>query len=321
MDDYNAFANFITIKEAKMRKLIPEEISDYFNEQCKCGSEMIISTTLKQIMCCDPLCFIKQGYSLDEYLKRNGIKGLGPESCINVIRIYQERAGRKSFIEMMLSYQDKIHLLGDYGHSVSDAIKVIQSKPITFPNLVASLGLPKLDSKVTTLLRGFSSSESLLWTLVQNYDGNLSYFFDIRNVFDPTFRFYFKFYLHDICYLTDRYPNILKQANRVIKVCVTGSVSPNGIPMNRQNFVAYCNSVATTADGVRLYEIENSTAIHTVSYLICDVPNSHSKYNVAKAREEAEGVKIIYTSSEFVNLLKEGVINYGQQSESSAASK
>lgn len=310
LDSFGAFSEFITMEEAKNKGLIPSDIASYFPNKCKCGSDMIISSNLKVMMCCDPLCYIKQGYSLLEFLRRGDIKGIGPAACLGTAQAFYKSNPNRSYLNMIYTSLDKISAYGNEGVDIEDAIKYIVKQSKTFATIVSSLGIPKLGTRVIDVLKGLNTPNIMLQDIVYNHNGSVSSFLESRGVSDTMFKFYFKFYLNDIVYVTEVYENMIREAMRDIKICITGSLSPNGVSLTRPQFIKYCNTISVAKDGNRLFEIQDSSAIKSVNYLICDYPSSSSKYQTAAEREKLEQRKIIYTSTEFLNLIEQEVKAY-----------
>ena len=135
-DRYYAFSYFMTVEEAKRFGTIPKEYWDYFPNKCECGSENILTGSLQQPQCCNPKCFIKQGYALSELLTRFKCKGLGPARCIEIVKTLAPQFKYNSYIEILdMRQEDFPSALAQKAYSIDllRAIGKIRSKKITFP--------------------------------------------------------------------------------------------------------------------------------------------------------------------------------------------
>lgn len=309
LDGYGAFSNFITVAEAKAKNKIPENLHDHFPDKCKCGSDMIVTTELQRICCCNPLCYIKQGRSLLHFIKSGGINGLGPVSCEEVFRSFQRIHPDESYISMLLNNFHNIPVYSEYGYSVHAALRETLARPVSLSTMVSSLGLPYIGKDICKVFDKYDTIDNWLLEVTEDFSGSIGRYFSACGINDVSVKFYIKYYLKDIVNVTDLFPNRMSKGHMQIDICITGSVFPNGKHMTRDDFLLHCNSLLT-ADGKRLFDIKNTSAMHSVNYIVCDNPSGSQKYLVAKRREELEGKKILYTSTEFINLIKGGIEEY-----------
>ena len=102
LDEYNAFAEFISVSQAKSSGIIPESFHNIFQDKCKCGSDFIISENLTQLQCCDPRCKIKMGHTLADILARFDCKNLGPATCLSIMSECYDKLKYKSPVEVLM---------------------------------------------------------------------------------------------------------------------------------------------------------------------------------------------------------------------------
>ena len=289
-DRYYAFSYFMTVEEAKRFGTIPKEYWDYFPNKCECGSENILTGSLQQPQCCNPKCFIKQGYALSELLTRFKCKGLGPARCIEIVKT--------------LAPQFKYNSI-----DLLRAIGKIRSEKITFPTLISNLAIPTLGDKALKLLQGINNFEE--FAAYVKASGSLQAFCDSRGIHDPMVFFWIQQSIVDI-WLADlvMQKSVRAEGKIKIEICITGFLRMNGTRITKDEFVKLCNKVSVTEDGTQLFEVVQNTAKVGAVHIIADAPSNSAKYLAGLKRGEEvdiDGVKrsVLMSSSEFINYLEE----------------
>lgn len=254
-DSGNAFTDFLTIKNAEYVGVIPEDFHGVFPVYCECGSENIINFTRTKISCCNPRCFIKQGLALSELFSRFNIKGIADATCSEVYKMLFKIDSEKknigeeglfasdSYIEILLLDEDKYPIYFRQtirGSDFISAVNIIRNKVLTFPELVAKLGLPEFDSTAYKLFYDINSFDELKQLIEES--GGVSSFCEKRGVYAPLKKFWLEASMSDILvadyiFSDNRRLNGLKQFD----VCITGSLHYNGIKYTKNDFIALCN--------------------------------------------------------------------------------
>ena len=223
-DRYYAFSYFMTVEEAKRFGTIPKEYWDYFPNKCECGSENILTGSLQQPQCCNPKCFIKQGYALSELLTRFKCKGLGPARCIEIVKTLAPQFKYNSYIEILdMRQEDFPPALAQKAYSIDllRAIGKIRSEKITFPTLISNLAIPTLGDKALKLLQGINNFEE--FAAYVKASGSLQAFCDSRGIHDPMVFFWIQQSIVDI-WLADlvMQKSVRAEGKIKIEICITG---------------------------------------------------------------------------------------------------
>lgn len=306
---YHTFDNFVTIEEAKATGIIPasyinakDPAGGIFPNRCKCGSQNIISRNLKRAMCCNPKCKIKMGLALAELFARLGVKGLGEATCIKFISLVYDKLQYASHLEVFLMKYD------DYppqfkwtviGEKMYIECQKARKTPMTFSGMVTMLGLPEFGNGAADLFYGFHSFEEFFATIkkfngIQNYCSS-------RGVYDKDKLFWLYCSMTDIMVADHVFYNIRREGLRKIKVCITGILTIRNVRVSRKEYVDACNNIAKLDNGLQLFEIENTAAKETCSYVIADYPSNSAKYLAGKKRG------VLITGDGFITKLKEAV--------------
>lgn len=311
-DRYYAFSHFMTVEEAKRLGSIPEEYWDYFPDTCECGSENILTGNLQQPQCCNPKCFIKQGYALSELLTRFKCKGLGPARCIEIVKTLSPQFKYDSYIEIFDMNPNSFPIaLAQKAYSVDllNAIVKIRGEKITFPTLISNLAIPTLGDKALKLLQGVNSFAE--FAAYVKAAGSLQKFCDSRGIHDPMVFFWIQQSLIDM-WLADliMQNSVRKEGKIKIEICITGFLHLNGKRITKDEFVKFCNEISVSEDGTQVFEVIQNTAKVGAVHIIADAPSNSAKYLAGLRRGEEvdiDGVKrsVLMSSSEFIDYLKE----------------
>ena len=313
---YGAFDNFVTVREAKEIGLIPARYVDadfpedgIFPDKCVCGSENIITRDLKRAACCNPRCKVKLGFALSELFSRFGTKGIGDQTCIQMINGVYSRLRYKSHIEVLaLRYEDYPQsLYGTVaGQTMFHTCSRIRTQQMTFSGMISMLGLPELSTSTGVMFRGINNASQLIERIKEC--GGVASFCSRRGIYDSEKLFWLYNSLTDILLAEKIFSNLRKEGIRRIKICITGMVCVDGVHLTRTAFLNYCNSIARYDNGVQILEIENTSAKESCAYVVADYPSNSSKYLAGKARG------VLITADDFVNKIK-GVITQCMESE------
>jgi hypothetical protein len=340
-DRWGAFKDFIRMEDAKEEGLLPEIYHESFPNICLpkdggCGSEIIVSVDSTnpnerkigaRVTCCNPRCKIKIGYTLHHMMTRFGCKNVGERTCLNIVDYAYDYLQLKSHVEVL--YFDDKYLFPDIkGMSFvhfNQALHKIKSTNLTFPDMVSRLGIPGFDSNAIKVLDGINTVVELIEIVKAN--GGIKSFLYQRGIEDPMKVFYFHEFLQDILHAEHKvFKNLIPIGKIKISVCITGNLNLNGIRITAPQFIELCNTVGIVGN-VRLFEVVENTAIQTTSFVIADYESTSRKYLKAREREGSEGKylpsaeeggepvyenrKIIYSSREFIDWLREVVSKCG----------
>jgi hypothetical protein len=316
-DKWGAFFEFVSVEQAKKEEIIPVTHARYFPDKCEevndhgikqgCDSDMIISRSLTRLMCCNPRCQVKLAYALDEMLDRFSCKHVGEQTCKNIVRYAFKFMELKSHVEI-LTMEDK-HLVPDVRGMnfvwFRQAIAKATETSLTFPDMVSRLAIPEFKTSAIKIFAGISSTKELVEKI--KTAGGIQKFMLSKGIEDQMKVFYLSEFLQDIAFAEFRaFKKIRSVGKMKMQVCITGNLSPEGYKITKAEFIELCNKLGTVGN-YRMFDVEMTTAIQTTAYVIADYRSNTDKYSIAKSREEVEGKKILYTSSEFLRYLK-GVV-------------
>lgn len=301
-DSYGAFADFITVSQAKEINLIPEEYHKSFDDNCKCGSEMIIKNTLTEIQCCDPRCSIKLGYALAELFSRFGCKGMGEETCKSIVR--QKRSDLKipSHIELLTMLPDDYPevLYGAKQFDYVTAKEQIMSRKMSFGEMISLIAIPEFHEDAKKIFSKYNSLREVVEEIkAHKY---MQDWFATKGVYSTMKLFYFSTFIRDIALAETIFFDNLRAVGMIkLPIVVTGRLSLDGVRMSEAEFIELCNNVVTLENGTRLLEISSVSAVNSVPFIVADFETTNRKYLIGKERG------VLITSKQFIDYLKERV--------------
>jgi len=306
LDVLNAYYDFVSVDDAKYLKYIPEEFHNIIESKCDCHSDRITNRSGSVITCCNPRCYIKLGHSLYSMLSYFGVKDIGEETCKKIMKMGIEQGilTVPSHVELLYKYTEFEYLLGAKYESFLDVIARIHTSSMNFHQIVRAVSITGFDTKCVDYFGDIKDSNELMEEFkrygVVDTMAN-------RRVFDLKKCLSLILFMKDIVLFERAFQGKLyAPALKTVKICITGPVSPEGVYMNRREFIRYCNELSSF-EGFKVFEITEGGPA-TSPYVIADSPSSSAKYSRALEREQDNpGLKVIYTSTEFVNLIRDEV--------------
>jgi hypothetical protein len=300
-----AFSEFVGMEQAKKYNLVPEDYQDVFPDRCECGSEMIVKTNLRRVMCADPRCRIKLAYNFRHMLQQFNCKHVGEQSCLDIMRYSYAKLKLKSHLEL-LSFTDADlppYMGGMAMYHFFQAVTKMKATRMSFGVMISNLGIPGFDS---TALKIFSKVENLNDFLTKaQAEGGIANFLSNRGVEDRMRVFNLVEYLPDIAMAeTQIFGKPLAVGKIEVSIVITGNISLYGRAITKSAYVGLCNKVGELSPSVRLFDVRRNSAVQSTAYLIAEGPSSNSKYLEVSAREASERRKLIYTPLEFIDHLK-----------------
>lgn len=304
LDSLNAYADYKSVDYAKMTGEIPEILHDYINSKCMCGSDRM--TNGVSLTCCNPRCYIKLGHRLSEFFSYFGAKNLGPATCIKITKLGVQGGifSLPSQLEVFTTFEKFEYLLGEKYYDLLLGLETVHKNTLTLGQMVQSVGIPGFDTNCSELFKDISSTTQLKEKL--NEEGVVQFLHN-KGIDDLKKCLNLVLYLSDVFILERTFRGEkIEKIIRNVKICITGPVYPDGVYMKREDFIRHVNSISKIGN-VQLFNISESGP-STSAYVIADSPSTNSKYIKAKQRESFNpGVKVIYSATEFVNLIKEEV--------------
>lgn len=306
LDVLNAYYDFVSVDDAKYLGYIPEEFHSIISSKCDCHSDRITTSSGSVMTCCDPRCYIKLGYSLHSMLSYFGVRDVGEETCKKMMKmgIREGILTLPSHVEVLYKFEEFRFLLGAKYNNLLEVVAKIHTSSLNFHHIVRAVSIPGFDTKCVDYFGDINNSDELLSEFkkygVVNTMAN-------RRVFDLKKCLNLIFYMKDVVLFEKAFQGKLyAPALKNVKICITGPVNPEGMYMNRKEFVRYCNEISSFGEN-KIFEISEGGP-STSPYVIADAPSGSSKYNTAVNREmDNPGLKVIYSSTEFVNLIRDEV--------------
>lgn len=326
-DRFLAFNSWVSIKEAKDQKMIPEKYWNYFSDYCVCGSENMISSNLKRCKCCDPKCDVKYMYMFASFMKKSKCDNFGYSNCKTVydafmsenkIRIENLQKGISEkrplfvynhFLELFtIDWQDYPIFLQStsVGLEFYQCAVRLQSDSLTFPQLMSRLSLPGLDNDALKLFKGCCSFQDFINKVKQA--GGLQRFCASKGIYAAETLSTIVEYFLDMGIADTIFGQTLRQEGiQVVKICITGSVRLAGESMTKACFVQKLNELCIDKNGVPLYEFMLSSAVQSTPFIVYSSESNSAKFRAGKTRGEITDSfgthKVLIKPDELVQLL------------------
>ena len=215
----NAFMNYDTMAEMKDRK-IPIEYHKVLPNYCECGAEMIISTDLTEIQCCDPYCKIKMSHNIAYFISYLGYKGIGDAICRRLYDVvYTDEMYPSFLVAFDIDESTLISAIGIHNAEVFMAIrKQIMETPITFKDSIAALGIPNIGAK--SRIFDFLHSPADIVSLILN--NTYENFLNDIGLISPSYKYGFDVFAPSIAYLYSRIVNnIIAESNIILQYIIS----------------------------------------------------------------------------------------------------
>jgi hypothetical protein len=300
-DKEQAFFEWVSVTVAKRAGDIPQKYWSYFEDTCECGSDNIIKNNLKAMSCCDPKCFIKQGYAIAELLTRFGVKGLKEATCRKIYTEFkrQDQKLKESGKEGLLisdSYVAAIAVPWDRypdeiartvaGSDFYHACLEIVTKPVTFPKLVSKLAIPSIGSSADRLVSGIRNFDELFQTIKD--EGGVAAFCSRRGFYSNLVHYNFRISLFDIATADRIFKRAVKPEGCLkLNVCMTGMIYLNGTRLTKEKYLAQCNKLCFV-DNIQLVELNMTSAKETNPFILYSRESGDAKFVAGRARGVTE---------------------------------
>lgn len=328
---YYAYSNWMTVADAKLVGMIPEQYADAFDDLCECGSDNIVAPNLRREMCCNPRCRIKEGHKLAEMFSRFGELGLGYMTCSHIYNVMKDLDAKlktdgkeglfiyNTFTEVLMVPWEKYPMSVQNtasGLRFFEACMRIRNHRMTFGQLVGYLGLTNLGSNAEKIFEGINSYKE--WRDIVLSCGGIINFCTRRGISSPEVVYNIASSIEDIAVAEFACSQSLRKTGQYkMSVCITGSVVCNGIRMTKAKFIDACNELCVAEDGTALLEVKSVSGPVTVPFVIYTTPSGSSKYNVGQSRgwvtDDLGKHEVLITASDFYNWLKEAMNEWNRK--------
>ena len=329
-DKYNAFSGWLSVKNAKQIGFIPEKYWPYFKDNCECGSANIITHSLTQEMCCDPMCYIKQPFKLANLFKQFQLTGVGERTCANVyntLKMYDERYkenGDEPLFVTNSCYEVLAIPWDKYPTALSDVASMnfcsacmkVKQASVTYPQLIANMGLPSISNEAKKLFSGLNSFQELKEEIQRL--GNIQNFCISRGFMAPVYAYNLATFIEDIAVISSICGNSVRaEGLNKLDVCITGVIKLHGVKMTKAAFITECNKLCISETGVQLLEIAIGTAVQSAPFIIYSTKSSSAKFTAGLNRGQVTDAfgthDVLITADEFYATLERMMKTWNQQ--------
>lgn len=294
----HAYDSFVTIDKSDL----PDYYKSIFPKYCECGAEVIMTRDTEdvygytQLQCCNPDCWVKMAHRFAYFAKCLGYKGFG---AVGALQLYRELHSKFKYPTFLYIYEipdSDIRMIN--GDAYTDAFDAMRSELKThgfqFKDAITALGIPDI-GKGSAIFDVVKDPVVLLDFVLKKRTEELC---DMAGINALKTRFALNMARLDIVTLMcDVMPHILSTPKREMYVAITGSVSVEGVPMTRSEFIWKCESILDK-NGVQMFKIVETKAESKLDYVIADAPSGSSKYSLGKRLNK------LITADEFYKLLK-----------------
>lgn len=320
-DKRGALNEFYTVAEAKKVGIIPASFAQYIDDYCECGSENIIKGSRTQLLCCDPMCAIKQGYKLSAMFSKFGIDGVGPETCKKVYReLHAYNASivstggkpilqTKYHLEILTVPWEKypISLRNVAGSLFYSGCQKILQTTVTFPKLLGMLGLRGLGGNTEKLFRGLNSFADLKKEITEK--GSLEAFCADRGFYSAQILFDIRTAFVDIQIADKLFANSMRSVGlKELNICITGNIKLKGNSIKKSDFINLLNQMCTLENGTQIFEVKMTSAVEHNPFVLYSTPSNSIKFVKGQRRADVTDVfgthKVLMTVDDFYDLFE-----------------
>lgn len=312
-DRYNAFQNYISVKEAKETGIIPVSYHTIFKDRCLCGSENIVrlsdnkenADAITSVQCCNPRCYIKLAGNLAQMMRKYEISDFGFETAKELISYTYPNLEHKSHLDvLLLNGEDLPYLAGSRITALGQLVTQLVKSKQSLAQLLSSIGIPQWDSSIYPVAKDFSSVIEIVDAI--NKAGDTRNFLAQYGIRSIQKIYYFEEYIPDM-YIAEYIigqANIRKKAIRSIKIAITGELYFNGKRTTKSEYINILNDISVTKDGIQIFEFTQTSGAVTAPYVVADLVSTSAKYLTGKRNNT------LITSNQLYDKIKKVVNEY-----------
>ena len=297
----NAFDDFVTVSGSDL----PEYYKTVFPSKCKCGSDIIMTSTTSrfggytQLQCCNPYCWVKMAHQFAYFMKTLGFRDFGEASAVTMYSYLGRELKSLTFLAIFEIENSQIaSIMGDaYAARFAAAKDALKNRVFQFKDIIAALGIPDI-GKGSRLFDLIKDPAVLCKYMAEN---KTDYLCDLAGIQSVMTRYHLNMARIDVLTLFVKVaPHVYSTPKNEVCVAITGSVSVDGKPVTRSEFIGICESIRD-AKGSPLYKIVETKSQAKLDYVIADSPSTSSKYKLG------QDLGILITADNFVTLLRDRV--------------
>ena len=296
-----AFDDFVTVEGSDL----PEYYKCVFPSKCRCGSEIIMTSTSSkfggytQLQCCNPYCWVKMAHQFAYFMKSMGFRDFGETGALTLYNYLGSKMTSPTFLAIFdVSTSEIASLMGDaYASKFAAAKSTLHDSVFQFKDVIAALGIPDIGkgSRLFDLVK----DPAVLCKFVA--DNKTDYLCELAGIQAPMTRYHLNVARLDILTLFLKVaPNVYSTPKNEVHVAITGAVSVDGKSVTRPEFIAICEGIRD-GKGSPMYKIVETKSQAKLDYVIADSPSSSSKYKLG------QDLGILITADNFLALLREPV--------------
>lgn len=303
------FNDFISVVEAKELNYITDKYHSIFNEECVCGSEMMIRYVTSKlgkhsvtgVTCCNPLCPEKLVFQLEELFQRFKVKGIGPATCRKVVQHWKCIADEVTLAAIILGGAEDCGLFGAEYDNWSQAMYYLYTTKQSLGELIYRLAFPGLGSKFEDVFQGYNNI--IEFAQMINKHGLETILAD-KSVRSETTLFYFCTYFPQIVQLSLYYQHTFTTASDVIYyICMSGKMFTGDGTFTKDQYLLHCKELQDAGSFAGQFELKATTSVAKADFVVAS-GSSTNKFKTAAAKESKEGRKILYSPDEFIQYMK-----------------
>lgn len=286
----------ITVLEAQENRLLDVDLAEIIPTHChECGTELMLTESLKQLYCPNRQCPTKVASRLEAMAKMMQVDGWGESTCLEVVRQF----GMFSPFQVFLLI-DKLDSIKT--ESLKDKIRDIcrdDVRTVKLWEVAKYANIPSIDTVAFKLFDGFDSMESAFKAFENSPITFVADRLGLRNA--ETGVMAYNIYQTLIEYkdellFGESMFNVYNPGGEKLCMAITGGVVGFS---NKSEFVNYINS---RYNG-KVNAVLMTSVTKEVQVLVADGDTSSNKYRRAMKIKEAGGDIMIFESQELLRYL------------------
>ena len=279
---------------------LPEYYKEIFPHTCICGSEIILTkdtetqNAFTQLQCSSPICWVKMAHKFAHFCKTLGYKGFGEASSLTLFSEIHQTFKYPTFLSVFkASYSQVLNANGPaYTEAFFELKQDLETRVVPFKDAIAALGIPGV-GKNSALFNVVKDPLILLSCALKD---ELNMLCDLAGINAPKTRFNLSIARLDIVtMMTDVIKNIRSTPSNEVYIAITGSVSVDGLPLSRLEFIEKCEAILV--DGRPAYKLVETKAASKLQYVIADFPSNSSKYQLGQQHN------LLISANDFYHML------------------
>ena len=270
----------ITLSEIVDNNLLSEELTKMLPTKCRCGSQILLTESLTEIVCSNPTCVYNIASRLAKMTSQLGLKSWDEKDCNEICSQFKFSSPFQIFLIKQL-HDNNINVnIIDFSQKIKD-IEEIKNKEIELWKIVKLANIRYISTVAEKLFGNYDSMDKALEDLEKGQVTFISEKLGIKND-EPSvisILIYDKIIEHkeELLFAETQF-NIKKYTNNPLKIAITGNVKDF---INKSEFIKSINNRYNKIRVVLDANISDDTKV-----LIVDGEINTAKYRYAKRINE-----------------------------------